>query len=291
MAKNSSTDASYGAKIKTQKIIRTVICVLLCILSIFPFYIMIVNSTLDSQTIQRGIRLVPGGNFLANWSSLMTKSRGMSTSLWGAMLHSLLISVPATLLQVYFATMTAYGLTVYQFRARNAAWTFIMAIMMIPAQVTIIGFLQAMINMHLYDTYWPLIIPSIAAPSTVYFMKQYMQQGLSLEIVEAARIDGSGEFKTFNQIALPLMKPAMATQAIFAFVASWNNLYTPTMMISDQSKITLPMFIQSMRSEQFRTDYGMIYLGLFITVLPIFIVYFALSKYIIAGVALGGVKE
>lgn len=291
MAKSNSADASYGAKIKTQKIIRTVICVLLCVLSIFPFYIMIVNSTLDSQTIQRGIRLVPGFNFGKNWVSLMAKSKGMSTSLWGAMLHSLLISVPATLLQVYFATMTAYGLTVYQFKVRNAAWTFIMAIMMIPAQVTIIGFLQAMINMHLYNTYWPLIIPAIAAPSTVYFMKQYMQQGLSLEIVEAARIDGSGEFKTFNQIALPLMKPAMATQAIFAFVASWNNLYTPTMMLSDQSKITLPMFIQSMRSEQFRTDYGMIYLGLFITVLPIFIVYFALSKYIIAGVALGGVKE
>lgn len=291
MAKNNSTDASYGAKIKTQKIIRTVICVLLCIISIFPFYIMIVNSTLESKVIESGIHLFPGGEFFHNWAKLMEKSNGMSTSLWGAMLHSLLISVPATLLQVYFATMTAYGLTVYQFKARNAAWTFIMAIMMIPAQVTIIGFLQAMINVHLYNTYWPLIIPAIAAPSTVYFMRQYMQQGLSLEIVEAARIDGSGEFKTFNQIALPLMKPAMATQAIFAFVASWNNLYTPTMMISDQSKITLPMFIQSMRSEQFRTDYGMIYLGLFITVLPIFIVYFSLSKYIIAGVALGGVKE
>lgn len=291
MAKGNSTDASYGAYIRTHKIIRTVVCVLLCILSIFPFYIMIVNSTLESDYIKTGIHLLPGTHFFSNWSKLMEKSNGMSTSIWGAMLHSLIISVPTTALQVYFATMTAYGLTVYQFKARNAAWTFIMAIMMIPAQVTIIGFLQAMLDIHLYNTYWPLIIPAIAAPSTVYFMKQYMQTGLSLEIVEAARIDGSGEFKTFNQIALPLMKPAMATQAIFAFVASWNNLYTPTMMISDQEKITLPMFIQSMRSEQFRTDYGMIYLGLFLTVLPIFVVYFALSKYIIAGVALGGVKE
>lgn len=291
MAKNNSAEASYGAYIKTHKIIRTIICVLLCILSIFPFYIMIINSTLPSATIQKGIHLIPGLNWGKNWVSLMEKSSSMATTVWGAMLHSLLISVPTTALQIYFATMTAYGLTVYQFKARNAAWTFIMAIMMIPAQVTIIGFLQAMINMHLYDTYWPLIIPAMAAPSTVYFMKQYMQGALSLEIIEAARIDGSGEFSTFNRIALPLMKPAMATQAIFAFVASWNNLYTPTMMISDQEKITLPMFIQSMRSEQFRTDYGMIYLGLFITVLPIFIVYFALSKYIIAGVALGGVKE
>lgn len=291
MAKLNSATESYGAKIKTHKIIRTVVCVLLCALSIFPFYIMIVNSTLHSDVIVKGIHLLPGGNFLDNWTKLMVKSRGMATTIWGAMLHSLLISVPATALQVYFATMTAYGLTVYQFKGRNAAWTFIMAIMMIPAQVTIIGFMQAMLNMHLYDTYWPLIIPTIAAPSTVYFMKQYMQQGLSLEIVEAARIDGSGEFGTFNRIALPLMKPAMATQAIFAFVAAWNNLYTPTMILADQKKITLPMFIQSMRSEQFRTDYGIIYLGLFLSVLPIFVVYFALSKYIIAGVALGGVKE
>ncbi len=290
MAKNSS-DASYSAYIKTQKIIRTVICVLLCILSIFPFYVMVINSTWDSNSIQQGIHILPSGNFFNNWATLMEKSDGMQTSIWGAMLHSLLISVPTTGLQVYFATLTAYGLTVYNFKGRDMAWTFILAIMMIPAQVTIIGFVQAMIKMGMYDTYWPLIIPGIAAPSTVYFMKQYMSSALSLEIIEAARIDGSGEFATFNRIALPLMKPAMATQAIFAFVASWNNLYTPTMILQNQKKITLPMFVQSMRSEQFRSDYGMIYLGLFLTVLPIFVIYFSLSKYIIAGVALGGVKE
>lgn len=288
---NNSASSSYSAYITTQKVIRHVVCVLLCFLSIFPFYIMVINSTWDSDNIQKGIHLLPSGHFFENWDSLMAKSQSMSTTVWGAMLHSLLISVPTTALQVYFATVTAYGLTVYNFKLKNMAWTFIMAIMMIPQQVTIIGFLQAMINMGLYDTYWPLIIPAMAAPSTVYFMKQYMQGALSIEIIEAARIDGSNEVATFNRIALPLMKPAIATQAIFAFVASWNNLYTPTMMISDQEKITLPMFIQSMRSEQFRTDYGMIYLGLFITVLPIFVVYFALSKYIIAGVALGGVKE
>ena len=166
-----------------------------------------------------------------------------------------------------------------------------MAIMMIPAQVSIIGFMQFMMKINLYDSYWPLIIPAAASPATYYFMKQYMATGLSLEIIEAARIDGSGEFSTFNKIALPLMKPAMATQAIFAFITSWNNLYTPSMMLTDTAKKTLPMFIMALRSEQFRSDYGIIYLGLCLTVVPIFIVYFALSKYIIAGVALGGVKE
>lgn len=295
MAKSPELDASYAGRIKRVKIFRTVICVLLCFISIIPFYIMIVNSMLDSVTIQQGVRLLPKGNafsqFATNFSNLQAKAQGVGTTIWGAMLHSAMISVPVTILQIYISTLTAYGLTVYQFKLRNAAHSFIMAIMMIPAQVSIIGFMQFMMKIGLYDTYWPLIIPAAAAPSTYFFMKQYMQTGFSVEIVEAARIDGSNEFATFNKIALPLMKPAMATQAIFAFIGSWNNLYTPSMMLTDTAKKTLPMFIMALRSEQFRSDYGIIYMGLLLTVLPIFVVYFALSKYIIAGVALGGVKE
>ena len=291
MAKNNATEESYSAKIHAQKVFRTIICVFLCFLSIIPFYIMVINSTRSSAAIQRGISLLPSRFLVANFQNLVAKSTGIGAPLWKCMFNSCLISIPATALQVYFSTFTAYGITVYRFKLRNFAASFIMAIMMIPAQVSIIGFMSFMMKIGLYNTYIPLIVPAIAAPSTYYFMKQYMEQALSLEIVEAARIDGSGEFKTFNSIVLPLMKPAMATQAIFAFIASWNNLFTPSMMLLDKSKNTLPMFVQTLRSEQFRSDYGMIYFGLFITVLPIFVVYFALSKYIIAGVALGGVKE
>lgn len=287
----AGVDAGYAAKIKAKKIFRTVICIILCIVSIFPFYVMIVNTTHTSDVIKHGIKLVPGGELINNFKGMLERTAGKGTNVWQAMLHSVIIAVPATVLQVYFATLTAYGLTVYQFKLRNMAWSFIMAIMMIPAQVSIIGFMNLMIKVNLYNTYWPLIIPAMAAPSTVYFMKQYMQGGLSVEIIEAARIDGSSEFATFNKIALPLMKPAMATQAIFAFIASWNNLYTPTMMISDNRKYTLPMFITGLKSDSIRTDYGFVYVGLTLTVLPLLIVYFALSKYIIAGVALGGVKE
>ena len=291
MAKNNATEESYSAKIHAQKVFRTIICVFLCFLSIIPFYIMVINATRSSAAIQRGISLLPSRFFAANLANLVKKSTGIGAPLWKCMFNSCLISIPATALQVYFSTFTAYGITVYRFKLRNFAASFIMAIMMIPAQVSIIGFMQFMIKIGLYDSYWPLIIPAAAAPSTYFFMKQYMQTGFSVEIVEAARIDGSGEFSTFNKIALPLMKPAMATQAIFAFIGSWNNLYTPSMMLTDTAKKTLPMFIMALRSEQFRSDYGIIYLGLCLTVLPIFIVYFALSKYIIAGVALGGVKE
>ncbi len=292
MAKQANDgQQSYSAWIHTQKVIRTIVCVILCFLSIIPFYIMIVNATRDTHAIERGLSIIPSTYFGRNLSLLLEKSQGIGAPLWKCMFNSCLISVPATLLQVYFSTFTAYGITVYNFKLKNFASSFIMAIMMIPAQVSIIGFMQFMMTIGLYNTYLPLIIPAVAAPSTYYFMRQYMAQALSLEIVEAARIDGSGEFKTFNTIVLPLMKPAMATQAIFAFIASWNNLFTPSMILIDKSKNTLPMFVQTLRSEQFRADYGMIYLGLFVTVLPIFVVYFALSKYIIAGVALGGVKE
>ena len=282
---------SYSAKVRATKIFRTIICVILCLVSIMPFYIMVINSTLYTDVIKQGVHLIPGGEFVNNLTKLMGKSDGLGVSIWKAMLNSAIIAVPATALQVYFATVTAYGLTAYNFKLKNAAWAFIYGIMMIPAQVSVIGFMSFMQKVGLYDTYIPLIIPAMAAPSTVYFMKQYMSQALSLEIIEAARIDGSGEFSTFNKIVLPLMKPAMATQAIFAFIASWNNLYVPSMMLVSSSKKTLPMFIQSLRSEQFRSDYGVIYMGLFLTVMPLLVVYFALSKYIIAGVALGGVKE
>jgi multiple sugar transport system permease protein len=293
MAKTAvaATDESYAAKIKAKKIFRTVICILLCIMSMFPFYTMIINATLDGNVIKRGIHLFPGGQLVDNFKGLIYRTEGTATTLWEAMAHSAIIAVPATILQVYFATFTAYGMTVYQFKLRNFAWSFVMAIMMIPAQVSIIGMMNFMIKIGLYNTYWPLIIPAMAAPSTIYFMKQYMASALSVEIIEAARIDGSGEFATFNKIALPLMKPAMATQAIFAFIASWNNLYTPTMLVPDDDLYTLPMFVQALKSNQVTVNYGFVYMGLTLTVLPLLIVYFALSKYIIAGVALGGVKE
>ncbi len=285
---------SGAAKVRATKIFRSAICIFLCFLSLFPFYILIINSTLESNTIKMGIHLLPGKSFGYNFNKLMQRvgeGSGIQLSVWSAMWNSACITVPTTILQVYFATLTAYGLTAYNFKWRNTAWAFIYAIMMIPTQVSIVGFMRFMQNINLYNTYIPLIIPAMAAPTTVYFMKQYMQASLSLEIVEAARIDGAGEFRTFNGIVLPLMKPAMATQAIFAFVASWNNLYSPTMLLSSPKKGTLPMFVEMLKSNDKQRDLGEIYMGLFITVMPIFIAYFLLSKYIVAGVALGGVKE
>lgn len=285
-------------KYNATKLVRYIVCILLCILSIFPFYMLVINSCLSGPLIQKAKYYFPVSNpfkqFAHNYNGLQKWCKDAQViSIWRAMLNSFLITVPTTVLQVYFASLTAYSIVVYNFKLKKVAWGFIYAIMMIPTQVSIVGLLKVCGMLHIMNTYWPLIIPAIAAPTTVYFMKQYMESGFSVEIVEAARIDGSGEFKTFNSIALPLLKPAMATQAIFAFVASWNNLYTPSLILAEDGKTkgTLPMYIQAIQSNDKQRDYGYIYVAIFLAVMPILVAYLLLSKYIVAGVALGGVKE
>lgn len=288
--KDNDKTSSMSFAVTVHKVLRHIICIFLCCLSLFPFIIMIVNSTRASVAIESKFTLIPSTYFFSNVSKLLEQCN-KTVPIWRYMLNSAIIAGLSTVLSVYFSTLTAYGVTVYNFKLKKVAWAFIMAILMIPTQVSIVGFFKFMYQLGFGNSYVPLIVPAIAAPSVVFFMKQYMESALPLEIIDAARIDGSGEFKTFNHIALPLMKPAVATQAIFAFILSWNNLFTPSMLLTSQRKYTLPMFIQQMRGERFRTDYGIIYVGLVITILPIFIVYFTLSRYIIAGVALGGVKE
>ena len=204
--------------------------------------------------------------------------------------NSIIVSTCATALAVYFSTLTAYAIVVYDWKLRRAFFAFIMAVMMIPGQVTVIGFYQMMYKIGWTNSFLPLILPAIAAPTMVFFMKQYMEPALSLEIIQSARIDGAKEFFIFNRIALPIMKPAIATQAIFSFVTNWNNLFLPSILLTKDKLKTMPVMVSMLKGDIYRTEYGSIYLGLTLTVLPLFIVYFLLSKYIIAGVALGSVK-
>ena len=167
-----------------------------------------------------------------------------------------------------------------------------MAILVMPTQVTAMGFLRLITNMGMYDSLLPLIIPSIASPSVFYFMYSYLQSSLPLSLVEAARIDGSGEFRTFNKIVLPITKPAIAVQAIFTFVGSWNNYFVPALVIQSKNKMTVPILIAMLRGADYMNfDMGKIYTMIMVAIVPIILVYLFLSKYIIAGVTLGGVKE
>ena len=275
---------------KSQTVKKTIIfilCVFLAILSLMPFVIMIVNSTRSTTQIQQhAVSFIPSTYFANNLKILLGKSFNPAVGF----MNSLIVSVGATLLATYFSTMTAYALVVYEWKLKNVFFSFIMGIMMIPAQITMIGFYQMVYKIHMTNHLSMLILPAIASPSMVFFMRQYMRPALSLEIVQSARIDGAKEFFIFNQIALPIMKPAIATQAIFSFVSSWNNLFTPLILLTDQKKYTLPIMISLLRGDIYKTEYGSIYMGLTLTAVPLIIVYLLLSKYIIAGVALGSVK-
>ena len=269
------------------KIVIYVVCILLAIISIMPFWIMIMNATRSTTEIQQhAISLLPSTHMIKNLKILLGKSFNPARGF----INSLIISVGSTGLAVYFSSLTAYALTAYDWKLKRPFFSFIMAVMMIPAQVTMIGFYQMVYKIHMTNNLLMLILPAIASPSMVFFMRQYLQSTLSMEIVQSARIDGAGEYFIFNSIVLPIMKPAIATQAIFQFVASWNNLFMPTLIISSSEKKTLTMFVQMLTSESFRTDYGVVFLGLSITILPMLVIYFLLSRFIVEGVSLGGVK-
>ena len=193
--------------------------------------------------------------------------------------------------QRLLSALTAYGIYAYNFKFKKAAFALILLIMTMPTQVSALGFLQLISKMGLKNSFIPLIVPSIAAPTVFFFMKQYLDASLPMEIVEAARIDGAGEFYTFNKIVLPIMKPALAVQAIFSFVASWNNYFIPALVLDTADKKTLPILIAQLRSADFlKFDMGKVYMMVAIAILPVIIVYLLLSKFIVRGVALGGVK-
>ena len=273
---------------KIIKIFVYIVCIILTVLSIFPFWLMIVNATRSTYQIQQhAVSLIPS-TFLMNNMKIITESGSFNAMV--GFKNSVIISTFATLCATYFSTLTAYAIVVYDWKAKNAFFSFVMAIMMIPAQVTMIGFYQMVYRIGMTNNLLMLIIPSVAAPSMVFFMRQYMIPSLPLEIVQAARIDGAKEFFTFNVIALPIMKPAIATQAIFAFVASWNNLFTPLVLLTDNKNYTMPIMVSLLKGDIYKTEYGCVYMGLTLTVLPLIIVYIFLSKYIVAGVAVGSVK-
>ncbi len=271
----------------TKRSMIYVFCSFLSALAIIPFWIMIVNATRSTYQIQQSISLIPSNFLESNWNILTSKNFNVAIGFK----NSAIIAFGSTILSVYFSAMTAYGFKVYQFKLNKPLYAVVMAIIMIPGQVTGTGFFMFMYQLGLTNNYIPLIIPAISAAATVFFFRQYLEANFQVSLVEAARIDGAGEFFTFNRIVLPIMLPAMATMGIMAVIGSWNNYLTPLMLLSDNGMKTLPMMVQELRGDIYRTEYGSIYLGLTLTALPLMIVYFAFSKYIIAGVALGGVKE
>ena len=276
-----------GSQFRT--VFAHIVLILLSFMCLFFFYVLIINATRSHGDLQKGFSALPGKYFLENLKNVANDG---SFPMFRGILNSVIVSSCSAALCTYFSSLTAYGLYAYEFKARKGAFTFIMAILVMPTQVTAMGFLRLVTKMGLYDSLLPLIIPSIASPAVFYFIYSYLQSSLPLSLVEAARIDGSGEFHTFNRIVIPIMKPAIAVQAIFTFVGSWNNYFVPALIIQSKSKMTVPILIATLRGADYMNfDMGKIYMMITVAIVPIIVVYLLLSKYIIAGVTLGGVKE
>lgn len=276
-----------GSQFRT--VFAHIVLILLSFMCLFFFYVLIINATRSHGDLQKGFSALPGKYFLENLKNVANDG---SFPMFRGILNSVIVSSCSAALCTYFSSLTAYGLYAYEFKARKVAFTFIMAILVMPTQVTAMGFLRLVTKMGLYDSLLPLIIPSIASPAVFYFMYSYLQSSLPLSLVEAARIDGSGEFHTFNRIVIPIMKPAIAVQAIFTFVGSWNNYFVPALVIQSKNKMTVPILIATLRGADYMSfDTGKIYMMIMVAIVPIIFVYLCLSKFIIAGVTLGGVKE
>lgn len=276
-----------GMSIGARRAIAYIVLILVTFMCLIWFYILFINATRSHAELNRGFTPIPSTHLIENWKNLLHGT----LPIWNGLINSVIVALLSAALSTYFSTMTAYAIHAYDFRFKNVIFTFIMMIMMIPTQVTALGFLQLVTNMKLEDSFIPLVVPSIAAPITFFYMKQYMESTLPLSLIEAARIDGAGEFRTFNTIVLPLMKPAIAVQAIFTFVSSWNNYFVPSLILHSDKKKTLPILIAQLRSADFlKFDMGQVYVMIAFSIFPVIVVYLILSRNIVGGVTLGGVK-
>lgn len=298
---------SQAKMLSTRRIICYAVLVLLAILSLFPFYIMVVNATRSHPQIQSGFSAIPGTQLWLHIKQFIKSERwfdvvagqqverkvyGASYPIFRGLGNSFLVAIFTAAFTTYFSAMTAYGIYMYNFKGKKTAFKFIMAVMMVPTQVSTLGFLQLITKLGIMNSYIPLIIPAIAAPVVFFYMYQSMEATLPYSIVEAARVDGSNEFYTFNAIVCPMLKPAFAVQSIFAFVSSWNNYFVPALVISDKKLWTVPIVIANARSADYMMfDLGVNYTLMTVAILPLIVIYFLLSRYIIGGVTAGGVKE
>ena len=274
-------------KTKSVKSLIYLFLILLSAICFTPFWLMIVNSTRSGNEIMTGLSLLPGTSLASNWEVVTT-----NLELGKGFLNSLLIAVCSTILVSYFSALTAYGLAFYKFKGNKLIFTALLVFMMVPSQLSLLGFYDLCNKMGMIDTYWPLILPSIASPATVFFLRQYILSVMPRSVLEAPRIDGASELKIFHRIALPIMSPGIATMAIGAFIGSWNNYLLPMMIINTPAKRTLPVMVAELSAvRDITTNLGATYLVVAISVVPIMIAFCFFSKYIISGISAGSVKE
>lgn len=282
---NTNTKATIA--IHVQKVCIYTLMLFLGVLAALPVYLVLVNITRSTPQINAGLSLLPSVHLIDNWRILNTTGFSLLRGFFNSFFISIITSVCAT----YSSAMAAYGVFMYNFKGRQAIWGLIVFIMLLPASVAYIGFFRVVFSMNLLNSYIPLIVPALASPIVVFFLRQYLISLPIRTLVDAARIDGAGEVWTFNAVILPIMKPALATQAFFIYIGAWNNFMLPYMILSDRSLFTVPMIAALLRADIHNVEYGGIYLGIAVSFLPAVCAYICMSRFIISGLTAGSIKE
>ncbi len=271
-------------KISLSRVPMFLFMVLVSVVSIAPFYFMMMMGTYKSSEIYQGVKLVPGYFLQVNFHSLMQID---FLRYYG---NSLFVAFSSAILTVLVCAACGYGLSKYSFKGRKSLINVIMLTMMVPTQLSLVGFTIEMHKIGWLNTHLPLIIPAAASAFGVFWINQFTASAIPNSVLESARIDGCGEFRTFMQIALPFMRPACMTLALLSFLWSWNSFMMPMIVLTSESVYTLPLGIRQLAT-QFRTDLGAQILGLTLATIPMLLMFAAFSKNLISGLAAAAVKE
>ena len=290
---------TYRQSLTLARIGVYILLAVLTVLCVIPLYIMVVNATRSNNEIFSGLSFVPGDQMIENFKTLIdgkiidpvlgTRKDGLNIP--RGFVNSFIIAGLATFLAGYFSALTAYGFALYSFRLKKFLWAIIMVVIMLPPTVGLIGYYKLVSSLNMLDTYWPLILPAIASPFAVFFLRQYLSNALPFSLVEAARMDGAKELMIFHRIGLPLTMPGIATISILGFLSNWNSYLNPLIVLSDNDLFTMPLLIQQLNTSLYNRDFGAMYMGISLSVIPILIMFSIFSKYLIEGITSGGVKE
>jgi cellobiose transport system permease protein len=257
--------------------------ILFTLISILPFYVIVMMATHSTAEIFSGLILMPGDHLLANMKTIFINKFHY------CYFNSVIVSVVSTVISVLVSALTGFALAKYDFKFKKFFFFFILATMMIPGQIGMIGYVIEMKALRLSNTLLPLILVWCANAFGVFFMTQYIRDIVPDEVIESARLDGCGEFGIFVRIVLPFIKPAVATLATLIFLWSWNNFLLPLITIYNKELYTIPLGIQALQNT-YVVDFGARGAGLAFAVVPILIIFSLGSKTFIKGLTAGAVK-
>lgn len=255
--------------------------ILVAVVAFYPFFVMIISSTHDNYNIVARINILPGTHLKENFERLT-----QNIDLYRGIINSLILAAAVTIIQNYFTMMAAYAFSKYNFKGKNFLFSVVLVAMMLPGQLGIIGFYKEIQALKLLNSYFTLIVPTIANCFAVFFYKQYIDGALPNELIEAAIMDGCGELTIYHKLVLPLVIPALVTQGVMTFIGTWNSYLMPLIVLNDKKKFTLPLMIATVRDAT-HADYGAQYVGMLVSIIPMVIVFCFASKIIMEKISIG----